>query len=513
MAFADWFRPKWRHSNPSVRRAAVQALTAPALLARVAREDADASIRCLAVEMMSDEEVLGQVAREDADEQVRSSALSRVTLPAVLLEVVQKGRPGEARSSALARLTEPALLGEVAKENSDAELRKSATLRVTDATVLADIVTKDPDIGVRQAAIPRVTDPRVLAEVVKRETDANVRQFAINRVDVSQVTDDRVLAEVAKWHQGPASRKAAAARITGSLLLMEIADGTDDKELRELALRRVTDQSLLAAALIEGRDGSLGMLKHVTDPGELGRIARTAKDKECREKAVARLEDEAVLAEIANTDPEASVRAQAGRRLSPVRWKELLGVLNAKKPEVLAATPASLAEIARKAIDDESRSAAVMRLADGAVLAQVVARDPNESVRRDAEQRIAILACEQREAQGNATGEDLRELGLYYQVEDPRRAIRHLTDAIGRAGWLQSIPWQERMTVYEARAVAYLALRQYDPAITDFDQAVEECKDPALESRVLRRRAACYREMGMEEQAQQDRDAAATSKR
>ena len=180
---------------------------------------------------------------------------------------------------------------------------------------------------------------------------------------------------------------------------------------------------------------------------------------------------------------------------------------------MLAATPALLAEIARKAIDEEIRSAAVMRLADGAVLAQVAEQDPIESVRREAQQRIIIVACEQREAQGNATGEDLRDLGLYYQLEDPRRAIRYLTDAIGRAGWLPSISWQERVTIYEARAAAYLALRQYDPAITDFDQAIEECKEPGFESRVLRRRSACYREMGMEEQAQKDRDAAAKTPR
>jgi tetratricopeptide (TPR) repeat protein len=84
-----------------------------------------------------------------------------------------------------------------------------------------------------------------------------------------------------------------------------------------------------------------------------------------------------------------------------------------------------------------------------------------------------------------------------------------LTDLIGRADWLQSVSWQERMRVFEARAAAYLATRQYDPAITDFEQAIEECKEPGFESRVLRRRAACYMEMGMEEQAQKDRAAAA----
>jgi tetratricopeptide (TPR) repeat protein len=313
---------------------------------------------------------------------------------------------------------------------------------------------------------------------------------------------------VAKRHQGLASRKAATSRINGWTLLLEIANGADDKALRDLALRRVTDQSLLATAAIEGCSSGLAILSLITDAAQLGRIAKTAKDKVLREKAVARIEDEAVLSEVANTDIEASVRAQAGKRLPPARWKDLLAVLNAKKPEVLAAAPALLAEIARKAIDETVRSAAVMRLVDVAVLAQAAEKDSTESVRRDAKQRITILECEQREAQGNATGEDLRDIGLYYQSEDPRKTIRYLSDAIAR-GWLQDISWKERMAIYEARAATYLATRQYDQAITDYEQAIEECREPGFEYRVLRKRSACYKEMGMEEQAQEDRAAAA----
>ena len=507
MAFADWFRPKWRHSNPTVRMAAVKTLTDPAILGRVAKGDADASIRLAAVELVSDQRVLGEVAKTDADEQVRGQALGRVTEAAILADIVQKGRPGETRAVALARLTEPALLGEVAKGNDDVELRRSATLRVTDTAVLAEIVTKDTDVRVRQVAIPRVTDAAVLAEIMTKEPDPSMRQFAVDRIDVSLVTDELVLGEVARRHQYLASRKAATARISDATLLMEIANGTDDKGLRELALRRVTDQSLLAAAVIEGSGSALAILKLITDTTQLGRIAKTAKDKAWREKALARIEDEAVLSEVANTDPEASVRAEAGKRLSPARWKDLLAVLGAKKPAVLAAT-----QIARKAIDETVRSAAVMRLDDGAVLVQVAEKDSTESVRRDAKLRITILECEQRAAQGNATGEDLRAMGLYYQLEDPRKAIRHLTDAIGRATWFQGISWQERVTIHEARAAAYLATKQYDPAITDYEQAIEECQEPGSEYQTLRKRAACYKEMGMEEQAQADRAAAAKAK-
>ena len=72
-----------------------------------------------------------------------------------------------------------------------------------------------------------------------------------------------------------------------------------------------------------------------------------------------------------------------------------------------------------------------------------------ESVRGDAEQRITILECEQRAAQGNASGEDLRAMGLYYQAEDPRKAIRHLEiglalkDTNGQEFFAATVPFDD----------------------------------------------------------------------
>jgi tetratricopeptide (TPR) repeat protein len=241
----------------------------------------------------------------------------------------------------------------------------------------------------------------------------------------------------------------------------------------------------------------------------LARIAKSAKDKGHREQAAARVQDEAVLAEVANTDPEASVRAQAGKRLNPVRWKDLLAVLNAKPPAVAAANPAQLAELAGKAIDGMVRTAAVLRLTDTDALAKIAAQDCEPSVRAEAGRRISVLELEKRVAQGQATRGELRDLGLAYQSEDPKKSIRYCTDAIGDGAWLQALPWQERMALFEGRAAAYLATRQFDSAMDDLERAIEECKEPGLEYQALRKRSACYKELGMEEQAQADRAAAA----
>jgi len=71
MAFADWFRPKWKHSNPVVRTAAVKATTDQAILGQVATNDADANVRIAAVEALTDEKVLCEVAKGDTDDNIR----------------------------------------------------------------------------------------------------------------------------------------------------------------------------------------------------------------------------------------------------------------------------------------------------------------------------------------------------------------------------------------------------------------------------------------------------------
>ena len=62
MAFFDLFRPAWKHSDSSVRRAAVEQLDNQEDLATVAKQDPDAEIRRLALKRLTDRHWLRDVA-------------------------------------------------------------------------------------------------------------------------------------------------------------------------------------------------------------------------------------------------------------------------------------------------------------------------------------------------------------------------------------------------------------------------------------------------------------------
>lgn len=56
MSIADWFRPKWKHSDPAVRRTYVEGLTeqhGEGGLAWIAKDDPDSGVRNAALERVS----------------------------------------------------------------------------------------------------------------------------------------------------------------------------------------------------------------------------------------------------------------------------------------------------------------------------------------------------------------------------------------------------------------------------------------------------------------------------
>ena len=78
MGFFDRFKsqPRWKHADPAVRIAAVDAMPDEdqELLLQIAREDEDAGVRRAAVAKLSDPGALAAIARGERDESVRGVA-------------------------------------------------------------------------------------------------------------------------------------------------------------------------------------------------------------------------------------------------------------------------------------------------------------------------------------------------------------------------------------------------------------------------------------------------------
>src|SRR2546426_6523525 len=138
-------QPRWKHSDPAVRPAAVYALGADEAdaLHALAREDAEARVRRAAVSRLDAPDVLAEVARTDPEEEVRAEAIRGLA-----------GLAAEAESGAAAA----------------AVLRHLADLGRTREVVV--IARSARQLDVRAAAVDLLHDARSLGSVSRHAEDS-----------------------------------------------------------------------------------------------------------------------------------------------------------------------------------------------------------------------------------------------------------------------------------------------------------------------------------------------------
>lgn len=80
MAFSDLFKPKYKNSNPSVRREAVKELDDQNILIEIAKNDDTGYVREEAVKKINDESVLVNIVKNDSIIEVRLEALKKLVM-------------------------------------------------------------------------------------------------------------------------------------------------------------------------------------------------------------------------------------------------------------------------------------------------------------------------------------------------------------------------------------------------------------------------------------------------
>jgi exonuclease SbcC len=190
------FRPKWRHPDPEVRRAAVATLdpetaSASEALAELARSDPDPGVRMQAVTRLRDLDLLMALASDEPDGAVKQRALERFRH--CLCSAAEPGFDVTTRIETLKRCADPEMWVYVAVHGEQAEIRLAALGRVEDEAVLAELAVADPVATVRRAALDRLTSPAALERVAKasRQRDKRISRLARERFQALQVAAGR----------------------------------------------------------------------------------------------------------------------------------------------------------------------------------------------------------------------------------------------------------------------------------------------------------------------------------
>jgi hypothetical protein len=233
----EFFRPKWRHSDPANRRAAAKKTTNQHILEAIAKNDKDALARAIATKNLADPVLLADIAKNDNQAQVRMAAVERITNQTVLFDIARKDDDQYVRTRAVGRLRDQSKLISIARNDIDYRVRRMATKKLTDQTVLAEIARNDMDWLTRAIAAEKLTDQETLAEIAKIDDNHHVRARAVERL-----TDEAALTEISGTEKSEDVVFAIRAKLNLSSLLPEekaadkIVDGLDGPDFHDIEI-------------------------------------------------------------------------------------------------------------------------------------------------------------------------------------------------------------------------------------------------------------------------------------
>ena len=185
MGIADFFRPKFRHSDVRVRTEAVKALTRDdaATLIQIAKSDRDIGVRRIAMEKIDQADVLADLATAESERSLRDFAGERAAQ--LWQSAACSDDPDRANNalSGIIKLGEQHSLVDVIVGAQLAAIRKRAFGELRDPRALAALAKSDAVQDIRIAAVGRIDDGDVLRALAIDTTLKEVGLAAVERLD------------------------------------------------------------------------------------------------------------------------------------------------------------------------------------------------------------------------------------------------------------------------------------------------------------------------------------------
>jgi hypothetical protein len=190
-------------------------------------------------------------------------------------------------------------LENVAKTAHHIQVRRKAAEKLGNDALLVEIdndekakIQKAKDRKERLEMVRKLTDPDLLVEYAMNDEFKDIRAAA-----VIKITDQAVLEKRAKKY-----------------------DGSDDYYVCELALKKLTNQAVIAEIAKSTNYATRLMAQtFLTDQTVLADVAKNSEDATVRSWSVVKLDDQTLLTELSQNDGNEYVRRAAERRLSDLR--------------------------------------------------------------------------------------------------------------------------------------------------------------------------------------------------
>jgi hypothetical protein len=314
MSFLDRFKPqpKWKHTDPAVRAAAIPDIPDDeehrALLEELAATDDDVRVRRAAASRVMDVDALARLAHAEADAGLQRDLSER------LVALACEPAPDDAVAArALGGVRDEKQCATIAKASPHDTVRTAALARVHDVKLLGSVGRNAADGQTALEAVHRLADPGELLNIALKTEHKDAGVSALERaIESSSIEGGAGSDEVRKTLDSVVNRakgKAVAKRARAMLQAIEEADAAR-RQAHEAWQQRIA--SLLArvealAATPSARDAT----EELTQAEEAWREAAAGGGFEMDATTDARF---AALVQAAREAIQAHERAQAERR-------------------------------------------------------------------------------------------------------------------------------------------------------------------------------------------------------
>ena len=222
MSFLDRFKPqpRWKHTDPAIRAAAVPEIPDDpehrGAIEELAMGDEDARVRSAAIARVVDVPLLARLARWERDPDLRRQVTERL----VAVATAPSDTDGDA-ALALEGLDDPRHFSTIAKSSPHETIRTAALARVHDVKALGSIARHAADPQTALDAVARIADPAELLSVALKTDHKEAALAAVERsVDISS-PDARDTLEALV---GRARNRAVAKRARAMVQAIDDAD-------------------------------------------------------------------------------------------------------------------------------------------------------------------------------------------------------------------------------------------------------------------------------------------------
>ena len=190
MGLFDFFKkPKWKHSNSTVRLAAIDGMGVDDMetLIEIIRDDSDQQVRLAALEKVDTPQYLELLLQETLPEEMTDPVSGKLEI--IHADLIISGSEECDPEQLLAEITQPDLLARIAVEADAVDLRCRAVTAIDDPVILCEILAEHCGKKPALAAVKKINDPQILAELAEKAVNKSARALAAKKLAATEAEE------------------------------------------------------------------------------------------------------------------------------------------------------------------------------------------------------------------------------------------------------------------------------------------------------------------------------------